>query len=133
MVGQEIPNYGHTAVQVLPTHYHQMSVTNDPDPSTLTWITSVFAESFKALEMFLAELPSHLDNENLFVSKYLFLNQYSRKLNMFVFYPFLSSNVIRFLFTMNGNVWLRTFSCTLQPVSPHINVHQGSGCHRGNE
>lgn len=52
---------------------------------------------------------------------------------MFVFYPFLSSNVIRFLFTMNGNVWLRTFSYTLQPVSPHINVHQGSGCHRGNE
>ena len=40
-----------------------------PDPSTLMWITSVFAESFKTLEMLLAELPSHLDNENLFVSK----------------------------------------------------------------
>lgn len=69
MVGQEIPNYGHRAVQVLPNHYHQMSVTNETRPFHFDVDHFSLAESFKALEMLLAELPSHLDNENLFVSK----------------------------------------------------------------
>lgn len=99
----------------------------EPNPSVWTLLNHL---------MPLKRQASGIQRQWKSVWKQFFLeNQCSQTWNMIVFYPspFLTSNVMGFLFTTNGNVWLRTFPCTLQLVSPHINVRHGLGCHGGNE